>query len=94
MKLILGERDPSDGGVDVSSLVKGAFLSVIRRVTEMDMLKGEVVISGGVVAHNPVIAEILSEQLGKPVLVPPYPQFAGALGAALTAQKQAGTDSR
>jgi predicted CoA-substrate-specific enzyme activase len=77
-------------GVDVSSLVRGAFLSVINRVTEMDLLKGEVVISGGVVAHNPVIAEILGEQLGKPVLVPPYPQFVGAHGAALTALKQAG----
>jgi len=76
-------------GVKVTSLVRGAFLSVINRVTEMDVLEGEVVLSGGVVAHNPVIAEILSEQLGKPVLVPPYPQFAGALGAALTALKQA-----
>jgi predicted CoA-substrate-specific enzyme activase len=77
-------------GVDVSSLVRGAFLSVINRVTEMDLLRGEVVISGGVVAHNPVIAEILGEQLGKPVLVPPYPQFVGAHGAALTALKQSG----
>jgi predicted CoA-substrate-specific enzyme activase len=76
-------------GVDVSSLVRGAFLSVINRVTEMDLLQGEVVISGGVVAHNPVIADLLAQQLGKPVRVPPHPQFAGALGAALTALKQA-----
>jgi predicted CoA-substrate-specific enzyme activase len=80
-------------GVDVSSLVRGAFLSVINRVTEMDLLQGDVVISGGVVAYNPVIAEILAEQLGKPVLVPPDPQFAGALGAALTALKQASAGS-
>ena len=80
-------------GVDVASLVRGAFLSVINRVTEMDPLEGEVVLSGGVVAHNPIIAEILAEQLGRPVLVPPHPQFAGALGAALTALKQAGADS-
>ena len=80
-------------GVDVASLVKGAFLSVINRVTEMDLLQGEVVISGGVVAHNPVIAEILAQQLGKPVLVPPHAQFAGALGAALTALKQASAGS-
>ena len=76
-------------GVDVAGLVKGAFLSVINRVTEMDPLQGEVVLSGGVVAYNPVIAEILAEQLGRPVRVPPFPQFAGALGAALTALKQA-----
>jgi len=77
-------------GVDLASLVKGAFLSVINRVTEMDPLQGEVVLSGGVVAYNPVIAEILAARLGRPVRVPPYPQFAGALGAALTALKQAG----
>jgi predicted CoA-substrate-specific enzyme activase len=79
-------------GVKVTSLVRGAFLSVINRVTEMDLLEGDVVLSGGVVAHNPVIAEILSEQLGKPVFVPPFPQFAGALGAALTALKQSQQD--
>jgi predicted CoA-substrate-specific enzyme activase len=79
-------------GVKITSLVRGAFLSVINRVTEMDVLEGDVVLSGGVVAHNPVIAEILSEQLGRPVLVPPFPQFAGALGAALTALKQSQQD--
>ena len=44
--------------------------------------------SGGVVAYNPAVAEILADQLGRPVEIPPYPQFSGALGAALTARKK------
>ncbi len=70
-------------GVPVSAIVRGAFSSVVNRIVEMDPLEGEVVMSGGVAAHNPVIVEILSERLGRQVLVPPHPQFTGALGAAL-----------
>jgi predicted CoA-substrate-specific enzyme activase len=76
-------------GIPVPQIVRGAFLSVIHRVVEMDPLDGEIVLTGGVVAHNPTIAEILSTELRRPVEVPPDPQFTGALGAALTARKQA-----
>jgi (R)-2-hydroxyacyl-CoA dehydratese activating ATPase len=75
-------------GVPVGSIVRGAFRSVVTRVTEMDPLGGEVVLTGGVVAHNPTVAEILAERLAKPVRVPPEPQFTGALGAALLAARQ------
>ena len=75
-------------GVPVAQIVRGAFMSVINRVVEMDPLVGDVVLTGGVVAYNPTIAEIMSEKLGRPVEVPPYPQFTGALGAALMARKQ------
>jgi predicted CoA-substrate-specific enzyme activase len=77
-------------GVPVAEIVRGAFLSVVTRVVEMDPLDGKVVLTGGVVAYNPAIADILSEKLGREVEVPPDPQFTGALGAALTALKQAG----
>lgn len=76
-------------GVPVSAIVRGAFSSVVNRIVEMDPLDGEVFMSGGVAAHNPVIVEILSERLGRQVLVPPHPQFAGALGAALLASRPA-----
>jgi predicted CoA-substrate-specific enzyme activase len=75
-------------GVPVAGIVRGAFWSVIDRVVEMDPLDGDVMLTGGVVAHNPTIAEILGERLGRPVTVPPYPQFTGALGAALAAMEQ------
>ena len=43
--------------------------------------------TGGVVAHNPIIVELLSETLGRNVLVPDHPQHTGALGAALIARE-------
>jgi predicted CoA-substrate-specific enzyme activase len=75
-------------GVSLPGLARGAFQAVINRVAEMDQLQGDVVLTGGVVAHNPTTAEILAETLHSEVKVPPYPQFTGALGAALTALAQ------
>ena len=75
-------------GAPVDGIVRGAFLAVLDRVLEMAPLVGEVVLSGGVAAHNPVIAEILAEKLGREVEVAPHPQFTGALGAALAAWRQ------
>ncbi|MFH1842322.1 MAG: acyl-CoA dehydratase activase [bacterium] len=75
-------------GVPVAQIVRGAFLSVINRVLEMDPLAEDVVLTGGVVHHNGAIADILAEKLGRPVTVPPSPQFTGALGAALLARQQ------
>jgi len=79
-------------GVPVERIVRGAFLSVVNRVVEMDPLDGEVVLTGGVVAHNPVVAEVLSKELNRSVHVPPHPQFTGALGAALIALRQTVTE--
>lgn len=78
-------------GEPVEGIVRGAFVSVADRILEMDPFDGEVMATGGVVAHNPVIVEILSQRLGRPVAVPEAPQFTGALGAALTAARLAGT---
>ena len=75
-------------GVPVGGIVRGAFRSVVDRVVEMDTLDGEVALTGGVVAYNPAVAEILAEKIGRDVSVPPHPQFTGAMGAALTALKQ------
>jgi predicted CoA-substrate-specific enzyme activase len=73
-------------GTPLSDLVRAAFRSVAKRILEMDPLAGEVVMTGGVVAHNSVIVDLVSEALGRTVLVPEYPQFTGALGAALIAR--------
>ena len=78
-------------GAPVAGIVRGAFVSVVDRIIEMDPLEGMVVATGGVVAHNPVIVEVLAERLGREVIVPEAPQFTGALGAALTARKLATT---
>ena len=75
-------------GVPVAEIVRGAFQSVIQRVVEMHPLdQGKVVLTGGVVAHNPTVAQLLRERLGREVVVPPLPQLTGALGAALIARE-------
>ena len=75
-------------GKQVTDIVKGIFYSVIKRVLEMDSLTERVVMTGGVVAHNPYIVKMTEEMIGRPVLLPEHPQFAGAVGAALYAMDQ------
>jgi len=70
-------------GKKVQDLVKGLFYSVIKRVLEMDSLEGKLVMTGGVVAHNPLILKMTGEELGVEILVAEYPQLTGAIGAAL-----------
>lgn len=72
-------------GKKVSDIVKGIFYSVIKRVLEMDSLTDRVVMTGGVVANNPYIVTMAEEMIGRPVLLPEFPQIAGAVGAALYA---------
>jgi predicted CoA-substrate-specific enzyme activase len=72
-------------GEKVPEIVAGLVDSVVKRIIEMDTLSGEVVVSGGVVAHIPVLAEMLSKHLGHPVHILPEAQLAGAFGAALFA---------
>ncbi|MBP2682181.1 MAG: CoA-substrate-specific enzyme activase [Deltaproteobacteria bacterium] len=72
-------------GKKVTDIVKGLFYSVIQRVLEMDSHTERVVMTGGVVAHNPYIVEMAGEMAGRPVVLPEFPQLAGAIGAALYA---------
>ncbi len=72
-------------GKEVSDIIKGVFYSVIKRVLEMDTLTDAVVMTGGVVAHNPYLVDMTSEIIGQPALVPEHPQMTGAAGAALFA---------
>jgi len=72
-------------GECVEDIVKGAFRSVVKRVLEMDTVSEPLVLTGGVVAHNPILARLVAESFGKEVLVPPDAQYIGALGAALFA---------
>ncbi len=73
-------------GEKVQDIIKGLFMSVIRRVLEMDALTEKVVMTGGVVAHNPYLIELFEEQIGRVIWTPPFPQLAGAIGAALYAK--------
>ncbi len=75
-------------GKQVTDIVKGLFYSVVKRVLEMDLPSDTVVMTGGVVAHNPYILDMAEEMLGRPVIRPEHPQLAGALGAAIYAIEQ------
>jgi predicted CoA-substrate-specific enzyme activase len=74
-------------GKKVPDIVKGLYLSVIKRLLEMDALGDTVVMSGGVVAYNPYLVKMVGERIGREVLVPDYPQYSGAFGAALFAME-------
>jgi (R)-2-hydroxyacyl-CoA dehydratese activating ATPase len=75
-------------GRKVPEIVAGLIESVVKRIVEMNPLSGEVVISGGVVAHIPILAEMLSQHIGSPVKILPHAQLAGAIGAALFAAEE------
>jgi len=82
-------------GRKVEDIIKGAFRSVVNRLREMDVVTGNLVMTGGVAAHNPALVRMVEEAYGRPVLLPPDPQFVGAFGAALFAaeMKQDGDPS-
>ncbi len=73
-------------GEKVNNIIRGLFDSVIKRIVEMDTLTGRVIMTGGVVAFNNIVTELLYERTGIRADVPPHPQEMGAFGAALVAQ--------
>lgn len=74
-------------GSKVPDIVKGLFFSVIKRIVEMDSFTEKVVMTGGVVAHNPYLVEMAVTLIHRNILVPEYPQLTGAIGAALYAME-------
>ncbi len=70
-------------GEKTEDMVKSAFESVVKRVIEMDPLEGTVMLTGGVIAYNDIIAKILMKYVGDDILIPEYPQLMGAFGAAV-----------
>jgi predicted CoA-substrate-specific enzyme activase len=77
-------------GERTDEIVRGLFDSVAKRIVEMDTLTGRVVMTGGVVAFNPIVAEILGVRTGTKVEIAPHPQEMGAFGAALLAAEACG----
>ena len=74
-------------GKKLPDIVKGVFYSMIKRVLEMDTLTPKVVMTGGVVAHNPFMVKMTEKIIKRKILVPDYPQLTGAIGAALYAME-------
>ena len=74
-------------GENVEDIVKGAFHSVVKRIVEMDAIDGTLVMTGGVVAHNPLLKSLVEQLFATEAMVPPDPQHVGAFGAALFAME-------
>lgn len=77
-------------GIEIQDIIKGIFESVIKRALEMDPLEGDIVMSGGVVAHNPYLVKMFEETIGRSIHIPPLAQLTGAFGAALYALENKG----
>ncbi|MBU0496309.1 MAG: ATPase [Chloroflexi bacterium] len=74
-------------GERTDDIIRGLFDSVAKRILEMDTLTGRVIMTGGVVAYNTIVAELLSARAGVEVEIAPHPQEMGAFGAALFAKE-------
>jgi predicted CoA-substrate-specific enzyme activase len=74
-------------GERTDDIVRGLLDSIAKRIVEMDVLTNRVVMTGGVVAFNPIVAELLSARTSTEVEIAPHPQEMGAFGAALFAQE-------
>jgi len=75
-------------GTTLEDIAHGVYDSVVKRILEMDPLEGRVVLTGGVVEHNPMVRQLLAQRLGHEVVVLERAQLAGALGAALIASQR------
>ena len=76
-------------GTPPADIAAGVFRSIARRMRGLAAripLRGECTFTGGL-ATSPSFSRLLSEELGVPVNVPQYPQFVGAIGAALIAAR-------
>ncbi len=74
-------------GVRLEPILRGVHRSLVRRLVAMIRGIGAaspLLLSGGV-AQNQAVAQLLSEEMGRPVQVSAHPQLVGAYGAALTA---------
>ncbi len=79
-------RDPP---APVEDIVAGIYRSMVNRIMAQLQRLGirrEVAVAGGVAASEGLVS-ILARELGCGVLVPPNPELAGAIGAALVARE-------
>jgi predicted CoA-substrate-specific enzyme activase len=74
-------------GVPIPELARGVYESVVDRVMEMLPPSDTILLSGGVVEYNPIVADIFKERVHAEIIVPPHPQLTGAYGAALFARE-------
>jgi len=76
-------------GHPIASLAAGVNYTIFRRVLPMLLkLYSPILVFTGGVAYNKAIGEILARELEVEVVIPPHPQFNGAIGCCLAEAAQ------
>ncbi|MEL7563922.1 MAG: acyl-CoA dehydratase activase [Dehalobacterium sp.] len=71
-------------GISVERLAAGVNQTIVNRIKPMlKQLMSECIVFTGGVAFNPAIKRIVERELGVSVVVPPEPQFNGAIGCCI-----------
>lgn len=75
--------------VPLPMLMRGLYASVAERIREMTTMGSPVWLSGGVIAHHPVLLDVFRMVLGEHIRVDilSNPQFLAAFGIALVARR-------
>lgn len=73
--------------VPLPQLIRGMYASIAVRARELMALVEPLYLSGGVIEHHPVLAEVFDEVLGLETQVVDNPQYLAAFGAALFAKE-------
>lgn len=79
-------------GENTLGIMRGVYESVVKRVLEMAPIDNTVILTGGAIATNPILAKIFSERITFPIKIAPQPQLVGAHGAALYALEKEEND--
>jgi predicted CoA-substrate-specific enzyme activase len=72
--------------VPLPELIRGMYASVAARARELMALTEPLYLSGGVIEHHPVLADVFRQVLEIEAHVVPNPQYLAAYGAALYAK--------
>ncbi len=80
-------------GFGGEAIARGVYRSVAQRVADIGPKGSLLALSGGVVAHHPLLVDAVRELLKVQVEVLPNPQHVSALGAALLAREGGTTRS-
>lgn len=76
-------------GRPLPQLAAGVNATIVRRVLPLlRNFPGETIVFTGGVAHNSAVRILLAQQTRREVMVPPEPQFNGAIGCCVYGQRQ------
>jgi (R)-2-hydroxyacyl-CoA dehydratese activating ATPase len=80
-------------GAPASAIALGIYTAMVDRAVDAVGTADSLVVTGGVAANNPVFCRLLKSKTKGRLSVPPFPQYTGAVGAALFATELAVSDS-